>query len=349
MKKRYVVPAILVALIFALSSCKSVETTGAKDQNDRGNYEKAAEMAKIALTKNPNDAEAHFQLGVANSSTNDMAGAYREFMAAGKLDPKKLPEIEAAIKSNWNKHYDSGMSEYESGSVLGAAREFALATQADPRLIKGWLNLGKVYYGMAEKDSTYMLKVYSVVDTMLARNKKDDPNYQNSLAFEGRILAMRGMTTEATKVFDELLNLDPSQFKVVEESGVECLTRKDWQGGAELFPLVVAARDKTNSEAFQPYYNLGVACLNLKDYPKAIDALTEAMRIDPENKRGLYYLALANYQGDQLDEAIHFGQNYTDKYPDDQNGWRVLSLAYNKKGMTLKAQEAAKKAAALDK
>jgi tetratricopeptide (TPR) repeat protein len=341
--------AILAALVFALSSCKSVETLSAQNQTDKGNYTQAADMAKRAVTKNPNDAEAHFLLGETASNTEDMATAYREFTMAGKLDPKKLSDVEAAIKANWDRHYDGGMGVLEKGDAAGAAREFNLATQADPREIKGWLNMAKVYYGMADKDSTLMLKVYAAVDTMLVKNKETDPNYQKVLSFEGRILARRGMTAEAIKIFDELLSLDPSESEVVEESGIQCLSRKDWQSASELFPLVIEAQQKTNSESFEPYYNLGAAYLNLKDYTKAIDALTEAVRIDPANKKGQYYLLLANYQGSQFDEAIHLGQNYTTKYADDQNGWRVLSLAYSKRGMTAKAQEAAKKAMELDK
>ena len=348
MKKSHAMLAILLALIFAFSSCKSVETSSAKEQNDRSDFGKAAEMAKRGLEKNPNDAEAHYQLGISLGFSDDMAGAYRELSLAGKLDPKRLPDVETAIRANWSKHYDGGMAELQSNATRGAAHEFDLATQADPRQIKSWLNLAKVYYLISETDSTYMLKTYVTVDSLLARNKdKNDPNYENSLAFEGRILAKRGMNAQARTIFEEFLGINPAEHKVVQESAVEYLNKKDWQSARDLLELVVAAQQKTTSETFDAYYNLGAACMNLKDLPKAIEAFTQAVQIDPENKKGRYYLLLADYQGEQYDDAILVGQEYTTKYPDEANGWRILGFSYGKKGMTMKADEAARKAATL--
>jgi tetratricopeptide (TPR) repeat protein len=347
MKKSSAVLALLVLLVFALSSCKSVETTSAMLHNEHGNYDKAIEMAKLALKKNPNDAEAHFQLGISYSYTGDMAAAYREFTIAGQLDPKKLADAETDIKSNWAKHFNSGLSEYQTGNAAGAAHEFELATQADPRQIKGWLNLAKVYYGMAENDSTYMDKAYSTVDTLLAKNTKEDAEYGNVLALSGQILARRGMKEEALKTFENLLLDDPTNYEVVENAAIDYLNQRDWESGAALLRMVVDAEKKTNSESFESYYNLGAAYLNLKDYPQAIEAYQEALRIEPDNKKGMYYLLLANYQGQMYDDAILIGEEYTTKFSDDPNGWRVLGLVYKEKGLKIKAEGAMKKAADL--
>jgi Tfp pilus assembly protein PilF len=44
------------------------------------------------------------------------------------------------------------------------------------------------------------------------------------------------------------------------------------------------------------------------------------------------------------DEAIMFGEEYTSEIaPNDPRGWQVLSVAYNKKGMKMKAEETFKK------
>ena len=44
------------------------------------------------------------------------------------------------------------------------------------------------------------------------------------------------------------------------------------------------------------------------------------------------------------DDAILQGQKYTEKWPEDPNGWNVLSRSYGKKGMKIKAEEAMNKA-----
>ena len=99
MKKRYVVLAVLIISVVAIYACKSTETTSAVLHNEHGNYPLAIKMANMALAKNPNDADAHFQLGLSYSYTGDMKGAYREFMTAGQLDPNKRADAELDIKS----------------------------------------------------------------------------------------------------------------------------------------------------------------------------------------------------------------------------------------------------------
>jgi len=343
MSKRNAVLAILVVSLFAMYACKSVETTSAMLHNEHGNYEKAIEMAKMAIEKNPNDAEAHFQLGVSYSYTGDMAGSYREFMAAGRLDPKKLADVETNIKSNWAKHFNSGLSEFQTDNLGGATHEFELATQADPRQIKGWLNLSKVYYAMAREDSTYLPQSYASIDTLLAKTKDDDEEYGNVLALAGQIMVRRGMKDEAVKIFEKLLLEDAANFEDVERAGNEYLIEKDWENAALLLQMAIEGRKKTNAEDFESYYNLGVAYFNAKDCPKAVEAYLSATTIDPENKQAQYSLLLTYYTCEMMDDAILLGQQYTTKWPEDPNGWRILSLSYNKKGMKLKAEEAFKK------
>jgi protein O-GlcNAc transferase len=343
MRKSTAILAILVVSLVVVYACKSVETTSAMLHNEHGQYEKAIEMANKALEKNPNDAEAHFQLGISYSYTGDMSGAYREFMAAARLDPKKAADAEIDIKSNWAKHFNSGLSEFQTDNMAGAAHEFELTTQADPRQIKGWLNLAKVYYSMGLEDSTYLDKAYATVDTLLVKTDEKDESYTNVLALAGQIMVKRGMKDSAAKIFERLLLEDPAKFDDVERAGGEYLANRDWESGALFMQMAIDARKKTNSEDFESYYNLGVAYFNAKDCPKAVEAYLAALELDPENRQGSYSLLLAYYQCELYDDAILQGQKYTEKYADDPNGWRILSLSYSKKGMKLKAEEAAKK------
>jgi tetratricopeptide (TPR) repeat protein len=343
MKKRTLILAVLAVSLFALYACKSVETTSAMLHNEHGNYDKAIEMSKLALEKNPSDPEAHFQLGISYSFTGDMTGAYREFMTAAKLEPKKVADAETNIKSNWAKHFNNGLSEFQSDNNAGAAHEFELATQADPRQVKGWLNLAKVYYGLSLNDSTYLPQTYAAVDTLIAKTKEDDESYANVLALSGQIMVKRGMKDEALKLFEKLLLEDPANYEDVERAGSEYLMERDWQTGAIFLQMASDARKKTSSEDFESYYNLGVAYFNAKDCPRAVEAYLAALEIDPESKQGSYSLLLAYYQCEMYDDAILQGQKHAEKFADDANGWRILSLAYSKKGMKLKAEDAAKK------
>lgn len=337
-----IVALLVLSLAIALG-CKSVETTSAMLHNEHGNYEKAIEMAKLALEKNPNDAEAHFQLGVSYSYTGDMAGAYREFQTAAALDPKKRSFAETDIKSNWARHFNQGISEYQQENYAGAAHEFELATQADPRQIKGWLNLANVYYLMSDVDSTMLPKTYEVVDTLLAKLDENSEEYPSVLGLTGRVMVKKGQVEDAIRIFEKLLVDDPANFDQVEIVGQDYLSKRDWENAAIFLGMAVEARKKTNSEDFASWYDLGVAYFNGKNCDKAIEAYERALEIEPDNRAGNYSLLLAFYQCERYDDAVVQGQRYTEKWGDDPNGWRILSLSYSKKGMKLKAEEAAKK------
>jgi tetratricopeptide (TPR) repeat protein len=311
--------------------------------NEHGNYDLAIAQAKKALENNPNDAEAHFQLGVSYSYTGDMVQAYKEFMTAATLDPKKREDAETDIKSNWAKHFNNGLSESQSDNLAEAAHEFELTTQADPRQVKGWFNLAKAYYQLSLNDSTYAPQAYLAVDTLIAKTTEKDDEYGSVLALTGRVMVWRGMKEQAVSIFEKLLLDDPANYEEVERAGNEFLAQRDWANAAQFLQMAIDARKKTSSEDFESYYNLGVAYFNAKDCAKAVDAYLSALGIEPENKQGNYSLLLVYYQCEMYDDALVQGEQYSEKWPDDANGWQILSLSYSKKDMKMKAEEAAKK------
>ncbi len=346
MKRTMVILAILVlsVVIVSMYSCKSKETMSAILHNDQGSYDKAIEQAKLAIAKNPNDADAHFELGRAYSFTGDMAGAYKEFMMSAQLDPKKVADAETGIKSNWAKHFNAGISEFQTDNLAGAAHEFELTTQSDPRQVKGWLNLAKVYASLAMGDSAaYTPLEFAAADTLLAMTKEDNEDYANVLALTGVVMIKRGKVEEAQRLFDKLLLDDPANYEEVERAGNTFLAEKDWANGATFLQMAIDARKKTDSEDFESYYNLGVAYFNAKNCPKAVEAYLNAYDIDPDNKMGNYSLLLTYFTCEMYDDAILQGQKYTEKWPEDPNAWNVLSRCYGKKGMKIKAEEAMKK------
>lgn len=344
MRRNQLVLLLLVAALSIVFACKSVETTSAMLHNEHGNYPEAIKMAKAALAKNPDDAEAHFQLGYSYSMTKMMKEAYEEFMEASRLDPEGQKErADNAIRSNWVTHFNSGIAEAQAENYVGAAMEFEQATLSDPRDVKGWLNLAKVYSRIGIEDSTYMEKAFVVADTLRAKIKMEDEEYGDVLAIAGGLLIRRGEMEEAFSLFDKLLLDDPANFEIVEGVGNDLIAEQDWENAALFLELASDARRKTDSEDFEAYYNLGVCYGNVQNYIKAIEAYQNALLMDDTNQRANYALLLVYYHGEFFDEAIMQGQKFTEMFTDDPKGWQILSLSYNKKGMKIMAEEAFKK------
>lgn len=344
MRKNFVVLLVLVVALSAIFACKSVETTSAMLHNDHGQFDLAIEQAQAALAKNPNDAEAHFQLGVAYSNTKKMREAYDEFTAAAQLDPKgKLENAENNIRSNWARHFNNGVAEYQSDNFAGASMEFEQTVASDPRKIKGWLNLAKAYTRVSEDDSTYLEKAFSVADTLLAKVTKEDDEYGDVLALSGRLLIIRGDKEAAFGIFEKLIIDDPANFDILEGVGADLMGEGDFANAALFLELASDGRLKTDSEDFDLYYNLGVCYNKSENYLKSVEAYHNAIMIKGDEKNVNYALLLTYYEGELYDEAIMQGQNYTEMFPADPRGWQVLSLSFNKKGMKIMAEEAFKK------
>lgn len=343
MRSRITVLALVVAAALSIYACKSVETTSAMLHNQTGNYEDAIAQAKAGLAKNPNDAEAYFQLGISYSYTGEMRKAYENFTQAAELDADKRTLTEDNIRSNWARHFNAGIAEFQSDNLEGAAKEFELATDADPRSIKGWLNLANVYNALADSDSTYWEKTFAVTDTLMARVGEEDDDYDKVLALAGQVMIVRGETERAYGTFERLMRDDPINAEVVEDVGNRFLLDEQYEEAARYFQMAVDGRRQTETESFELFYNLGVCYLNLDEFLLAADAFQNSLVIDPENRAGNYSLLLSYYQGEFWDEAVLQGEKYTEKFPDDPRGWQILSLVFSKKGMKIKAEEAAMK------
>jgi len=344
MKKSYAVLGILLVSLLAVYACKSVETTSAMLHNQHGNYEKAIEMANIALENNPSDAEAHFQLGISYSYTGKMKKAYAEFKTAASLDPNKVNDVENNVKHNWATHFNNGVSEFQIENLEGAEKEFDLATQADPRQVKGWLNLAKVQYSLAQEDSTLLDRAFVSVDTLLSKVTQENEEYGNVLSLAGKVMISRGEQERAVEIFEKLMLDDPANFETVEAAASEFVNAKDWENAAAFYEMAAAGRRKTDSEDFEIYYNIGVIYFKLERFMDAVEAYQNALRIKPDDRQASYSLLLTYYQAELFDEAIMMGQQYTEGIaPEEARGWQILSLSYNKKGMKIKAEEAFQK------
>lgn len=343
MNRKHVILMLLVVALATVFACKSVETTSAMLHNQTGNYEDAIAQAKLGLEKNPNDAEAYFQLGISYSYTEEMALSYENFMKATELDPNKQKLSEDNIRSNWARHFNAGIAEFQGDNIEGATVEFEEATMADPRQINGWLNLAKSYNKLAKEDSTYWEKSFVVADTLMALVTEEDQDYGKVLELAGKVLIVKGEKERAFKIFERLMRDDPVNAEIVESVGNDFLVKDQWEDAVKFFQMAVDGRRQTETESFDLYYNMGVCHLRLDQFLLSADAFQSSLIIDPENKAAHYSLLLAYYSGEFWDESIMQGQTYTEMFPDDEKGWQILSLSFSKKGMKIKAEEAARK------
>ncbi|MFO7916124.1 MAG: tetratricopeptide repeat protein [Candidatus Krumholzibacteriales bacterium] len=349
MKRFSLLFLIFVVLVLSIPGCKSVETTSAMLHNQAGEYEKAIEMAELGLEKDPQDAEAYFQMGIAYSFKGEMKKAFENYMKAKELAPNTKGDLaETNIQSNWAKHYNDGLNEYQLDNRVGALKEFELATEADPRRIKSWLNYANIAFILANDpevgDSTYFDKAYMAADTLQSIITREDEDYLKVLPLVGKIKASQGEIDDAIKSFEELISEKPTETEPVERTAQLFYVKEDWDAAAKLYEVAARGHEISGQENPSLYTNLGVVYSKMQRYHKAVKAFSQAHMMMPENKQIAYSLLVTYYQAKLWDEAIMFGEEYTTKIaPEDPNGWQILSRAYKEKGLKIKAEETYKK------
>ena len=344
MRRNQAVLALLVFALLGIFACKSVETTSAMLHNQTKNFDKAIEMATLALEKKPDDAEAYFQLGVSYSYTGKMRMAYDSFVKSAELDPKKEKMAYENIASNWAKHYNLGLNELQGDNYEGAAKEFFQATESDPRKVKSWLNLAMVYNYLSSTDSTYLQPSFDAADNLMERVTDTDDDYSKALALAGKIMVKRGEDDKAAEIFTRLLLFDPAKAETVEGVGNDYLNHENYEAAIKLYELAVDGYIRAETTSADVYYNLGICYLKTEEYLKAAEAYQQVIAIEPDNKSAHYSLLLVYYQGEMWDEVIVQGQKYTTEIaPDDPGGWQILGLTYGKKEMKTMAEQAMEK------
>jgi tetratricopeptide (TPR) repeat protein len=340
---------VVAVLLVLLPGCKSVETTSAMLHNQAGEYEKAIEMAKLGLEKDPQDAEAYFQLGIAYSYKGEMKKAFKNYMKAKELAPNAKGDlVETNIQSNWAKHYNDGLNEFQLDNRVGAVKSFEKACNADPRRIKSWLNYANISFTLANDpdapDSTYFEKAYRAADTLQSIVTKEHEDYLKVLPLVGKIKASEGEIDDALAAFDELISEKPTETRPVEQTAEMFYRMEDWSNAAKFYKVAARGVEVSGTENPSLFTNMGVVYSKMQRYHQAVRAFSQAQMMAPDNKQIAYSLLFTYYQAKLWDEAIMFGEEFTTSIaPDDPRGWQLLSLAYKEKGLKIKAEETFKR------
>jgi tetratricopeptide (TPR) repeat protein len=334
-----------VLAMAAVFGCQSVATTSAKLRNQEGNYDLAISLAKEGLAANPNDAEAHFQLGYSYSKLDSVALAYEHFMKAKELDPKKTADVNDNIQSNFAKHYKLGQSAFNRQDFKAAAGEFELATMANPTQGNAYYNLGVAYDRLAVEDSTYHEKALAAADKVLELSNPSDANYPRALQLAGGQLVALGREEEAVNRFQRLIDEDPASYDVIQGIGTDLLDRKQWKGAAVFLKMAAEARAKVGAEDFNVYYNIGVALYNQRQedpnaIAEAISYYNKALELQPDEPVTTFNVVVAYYASRDFTNAALWGEKYVMLRPEDSKGWQLLAQSYGELGEKEKASQA---------
>jgi tetratricopeptide (TPR) repeat protein len=173
-------------------------------------------------------------------------------------------------------------------------------------------------------DQKRFLDIINLISTEL-REKNNDPDIFD---FLGTAYARLEQYEEAIDYLQRAISLSPNNYELQISIGMVLQDFNKLEEGLQYFKKVCQLDPK--NARYQLIYSKGL--VKIQQYSKAIIPAREAVKLDPEDKGGIYNLSLILFFNEKEDEALSFLEEIfqmDDKYP---NALLLYAMIKEKKG-----------------
>jgi tetratricopeptide (TPR) repeat protein len=294
----------------------------------QGIFDKAIEQCKLALSQNPNDADAYFYMGQAYGESANYKEMNEAFNQCLKIGTKYASQIEEYKNKYFTTLFNNGVSDIKQGNFEKAVQNYTLCTEILPKRMDGYINLGyaytqwkkdtiavEVYKKALGVDSTN-LEIRSYLGTLYYRTKqyeksvavlksvidKADPKtkiYQDALYYTAYSYDLLQQTDKAIDTYMTALKATPDNKDLLFNLGRLYLLKEDYEKASEYFNRVLA----TNPDDFDAVFNIGFAMIQQKKYEEAVALFKKATELKPENVNAWTNYGVALIQTGKTDEG----------------------------------------------
>ena len=268
----------------------------------------------------PDNASAHFQLGIAADRTGDKGRAEDEFREAVRLRPNLLP------------------AQRILASIAVRKSDFDLLDQTAEAILRYYPALPDGYDLRAMVESAHNHPDKAEAD--LAKAIEVAPHNSMGYAKMGEWNLSHKKLAEAQKMFEQALQYDPNAQQALEGLVSAYMQQKQLnQALARVTAQISKSPD--NSSYYQILANLQA---DNKDWAGAQNSLNKAIQLDKKNATA--YLALAQIETSQkaYDQAAATYQSSIENNPNDARAYIMLGSLENDRGNWQKAEALYQKA-----
>jgi Flp pilus assembly protein TadD len=295
---------------------------------DKKDYATAESMLKEAVTDDPEDYRAWFDLGFLYSVTNrkpEAIAAYRKSVAA---DPK-------VFESTFNLGLLLAQAgDPEAQKYLRAATQLKPTAKADEAHARAWLSLGRF---IEPTDAPGALAAY-------AESAKLQPHDPEPHLSAGALLERQEKTSEAAQEYRQAAQLDPKSVDAA--LGLANVYQKSRQ----LPEAEMALRKYIELEPHNPaaYFQLGRVLTAEHKSPEAIDAYEGGLKLQPSDQAALSELSSLYEATGKAVQAEPLLQAFVISHPSDAQARARLGSVLLHEHKNAAAQEQLLQALKLD-
>ncbi len=372
-----IIVSLLTGLIFTAFQCTSTELTSARLYIQQENFDKALDVLKKEVSKNPKSDEGWYLMGYVYGEKgvlDSMVMAYEKSLAISK---KFETEITNNKLSKWAESFNRGFSYYKRGSETQdpdsmkmyfdkAIESYKLATLIEPDSALTYRNLAFVYLMDGRNEDAieplqklieinkeldgykYLGQIY-YTDGVNARQKYQmEGNPEDSIKAQEYFNKAIEVLEEGTKLYPDDGELLKTLSACYVETGREDVALNSFKELVEKNP---------DDKVFR--YNYGVILLQVGNYAEAEKQFKKALEIDPDYANAAYNLGVTYVQwGTEMSKEIErsgkMDDSYKEKYrlsipyleevvklePDNVDVWELLGKVYSVLDMEEKAMDA---------
>jgi len=320
----------------------------AKAYLQKGDTRAAMIELRNAVRTQPENAEAHRQLGIQQLRAGDPVAAEKELKAARDRGAKEadLPLLlaQSYLQQSRGKEllaeFNPPAATPELTSELLVLRAFAQVAQKEPDAAKASLAEAE---RLAPKSPNPRLASARIAigrrDFDLAEQKVNEalqlgPNRPDALVLKAQILNAKGDPDGAIVALNAALDVNPKYWVARLERANLLIIKGDDKAAQSDVALVLA--DQPNSIA--GIYMNAILLTRAGEYSAADVAFERLSTVMTRLPRGFYFQAIAKYNLGQTAQAIDSATHYTQRNPADNDGVKLLARILLAAGRGAQAQ-----------
>jgi tetratricopeptide (TPR) repeat protein len=375
------VVALLAGIIFSGFQCSSTELTSARLYIQQKNFDKAIQVLKTDVEKNPKSDEGWFLLGHTYGEIGNMDSMITAYNKSLGISNKFETEIIDSKNYHWANSFNNGVNLFRRGNNTTdddsskifydkSINAFQMAALIQPDSADTYKNMAFVYMSSGRNELAveplqelvnrkkeldgyrYLGEIYYTIAVNNSSEYKNTGNASDSVEAAENFNKAIVVLEEGVAVYPN----DGELTRILNASYIETGRIKE-----ALESSKVLVDSEPNNEIFR--YNYGVILLQTDDYPGAEEQFLKALEINPDYENAAYNLGLTYVKwGTQLkateEETEVYSDEDTEKYrqalpyleliveSDSANAeiWELLGKVYSILSMQDKAMDAFNKA-----